>query len=95
MTRIELETDATNLGKALTTECFDSSPEGALFRQIRVMMANNFVSCSISTCPNRVADGLANYGVTAFPDGGHVFWCQAPSFVTELVSDDLPGAIGL
>ena len=98
MTRIKLETDATNLGKALTTECFDSSPEGALFRQIRVMMANNFVSCSILTCNrtcNRVADGLANYGVTTFPDEGHVFWCQALSFVTELLSGDLPGAIGL
>jgi ribonuclease HI len=35
MTRIQLETDASNLGKALTTECLDNSSEGALFRQIR------------------------------------------------------------
>jgi ribonuclease HI len=98
MTRIQLETDASNLCKALTTECLDSSPEDALFRQIRVMMANNFVSCSISTCPrtcNRVADCLANHGIAAPPDGGHVFLCQAPSFVTVLVYGDLPGAGGL
>jgi hypothetical protein len=31
--------------------------------------------------------------VAAPPHGGHVFWCQAPSFVTELVSSDLPGAV--
>jgi ribonuclease HI len=95
MTRVQLETDASSLGKALTSECLDNSPEGALFGQIRVIMLNNFVSCSISFCPrtsNRVADCLANHGVAVPPDEGDVFWCQAPSFVTDLVSDDLPGA---
>jgi hypothetical protein len=98
MTRVQLETDASNLGKALTSECLDNSLEGALFRQIRVMMSNNFVSCSISICPrtcNMVADGLANYGVAIPPDEGDVFWCQTPSFVTDLVSGDLPGADSL
>ena len=98
MTRVQLETDASNLRKALTSECLDNSPEGALFRQIRVMMSNNFVSCSISICPricNRVADGLANHGVAISPDEGDVFWYQAPSFVTDLVSGDLPGADSL
>jgi hypothetical protein len=97
MTRIQLEKIASNLGKTLTTECLDSSSEGALFRQIRIMIANNFVSCSISTyrgsC-NRVADCLPNHGVVASPDGGHILWCQAPSLVTELVSSHLPGAGG-
>jgi ribonuclease HI len=74
MTRVQLETDASNLGKALTTECLDSSPEGALFRQIRTMMTNNFVSCSIFTCPrtcNRVTDCLANHVVAEPPDARH------------------------
>jgi ribonuclease HI len=98
MTRVQLETDASNLGKALTSKCLDNSPEGALFRQIYVMMSNNFVSCSILICPrtcNWVADGLANHGVAIPPDEGDVFWCQAPSFVTDLVSGDLPGADSL
>jgi ribonuclease HI len=98
MTRIILETDASNLGKALTTSLMDCGPEEALFRRIRLAMARNIVSCSISICPrscNRVADSLANHGVAAFPDGGHVFWCQAPSFVNDMVSGYLPGALGL
>jgi len=98
MTRIIVETDASNLYKALTTRLMDGGPEGALFRQIRLAMNRNFVSVSISVCPrscNRVADSMANYGVAAFPDGGHAFWCQAPSFVNDLVSGDFPGAEGL
>ncbi|CAD6336012.1 unnamed protein product [Miscanthus lutarioriparius] len=98
MTRIILETDASNLGKALTTILMDSGPEGALFRQIRFAMARNFVSCSISIRPrscNRVADCMASHGVAAYPDGGRAFWCQAPNFVNEFVSGDLHGALGL
>jgi hypothetical protein len=97
MTRIILETDALNLGKALTTDQFDSSLEGVLFRQIRLVMATNFVSCSVSICPrscNRVADCMASHGV-AYPDGGREFWCHAPGFVNDLVSSDLSGAHGL
>jgi ribonuclease HI len=99
MTRIILETDASNLGKALTTDQMDIwLSGGCLFRQIREMMASNFVSYSISICPrtcNRVADCMANNSVAAYPDGGHVFWCQAPNFVTKLVCDDLSGTCGL
>jgi ribonuclease HI len=42
MTRVILETDASNLGKALTTNLLDSNLEGVLFRQIRSAMARNF-----------------------------------------------------
>jgi hypothetical protein len=98
MTRVILETDASNLGKALTTNLLDSNLEGVLFRQIRSAMARNFVSCPISVCPrpcNKVDDCMASHGVKAFPDGGCEFWCQAPTFINELVSGDLPGAPSL
>jgi hypothetical protein len=98
MTRIILEIDTSNLGKALTSTLMDDGPEGGLFRQIWLAMRRNFVSCSVSVCPrscNMVADSLANHGVVAFSDGGHAFWCQAPTFVNNLVSGDLPGAMGL
>jgi len=66
MAWIILETDASNLGKALTTSLMGDGPEGALLRQIQLAMNRNFVSCSISICPqlcNMVADSMANHGV--------------------------------
>jgi len=36
MARVQLEMDASNLGKSLTSECLDNSSERALFRQIGV-----------------------------------------------------------
>jgi ribonuclease HI len=98
MTRIILETDAPNLGKALTSTLMDDGSEEVLFRQIRLAMRRNFVSCSVSVYPrscNMVADSLSSHGVAAFSGGEHAFWCQAPSFVNNLVSGDLPGAMGL
>jgi hypothetical protein len=75
MTRIILETDASNLGKALTTSLFHVQSQS--------------ISC------NRVADCMASHGVDAYPDGGREFWCHAPTFVNELVSGNLPGALSL
>lgn len=97
MPNVALETDAANLGKAITSEALDHSHLGGLFSQIRDLVYSSFNSVSVSVCPrvcNRLADSLAAYGVRALPDGGHVFGCQAPSFVTELVSGDLPDARG-
>jgi hypothetical protein len=51
MTRIELETDATNLQKALTTTELDRSTDGGLFRQIRELIRDSFVYCKIWCCP--------------------------------------------
>jgi hypothetical protein len=51
ITRIILETDASNLGKALTTSVMDCGPERVLFRQIRLAIVRNFVPYFISICP--------------------------------------------
>lgn len=85
MARIILETDVANFGLAITSIEMDRSPEGDLFRKIRLFMSENFVSCEVSVCPqvcNKVADCLATYGVNMVPDGERVFWCEAPRFVT-------------
>ncbi|GJN26948.1 hypothetical protein PR202_gb14917 [Eleusine coracana subsp. coracana] len=37
-----------------------------------------------------VAASLAGHGVSALPTGEPMYWCEAPSFVVDLVSDDLP-----
>lgn len=93
MPRIVLETDATNPGRALTTAECDDSPGGSLFRHIKHFMLVNFSVCQVSVCSrtcNKVADYLAAHGSRTVPTGEHVMWCSAPSFVSNLVSGDLP-----
>ena len=47
MTRIVLETDATNLEKGLNSDDLDWNAEGGLFRQIRDIMNHSFVQCVV------------------------------------------------
>ncbi|GJN20559.1 hypothetical protein PR202_gb07951 [Eleusine coracana subsp. coracana] len=93
MPRIILETDAANLGCALTSEVWDDSPNDNIFRGLKEFMASNFTSCIVKVCPrecNRVADGLASHGRNAAPNGEPMFWCSTPSIVRDLVSGDMP-----
>ncbi|TVU00700.1 hypothetical protein EJB05_53858, partial [Eragrostis curvula] len=95
MTRIILETDATELERALTTSELDWHVLGSLFRRIKEIMSSDFVSCHVRSCPrtcNKVADCLAKYGASDVCSGSSVFMSQVPTFVTHLVSGDLPGA---
>ena len=94
MSRIILETDAANLGKALTTKDLDRSANGSLFRQIRDLLINDFSFYMISVCPrtcNKVADKLAVYGANIVLPGSYEFLSQAPDFVSDLVSGDKHG----
>lgn len=94
MTNVILETDAANLGRAISSSEWDQSLEGGPFKSIKKFMVENFESCKIIVCPracNRAADMLAAHGVCAVPNGERMFWCDAPSFVSELNSGDLPG----
>jgi len=96
MTRIILETDASNLHKGLTSDELDRSLEGPLFRQIRDFIAHNFVHCMVRTCLrscNKVADSL--HGASVVRSGSMVFMDQVPEFVTNLVYGDLPRESGL
>ena len=89
MTRIMIETDAEILGRALTSEEYDGSSDGGLFRQIREFMSLQFVFCSVSVCPrmcNRVADRLAAYGASVVNASSCVFMSQTLDFVYDLVS---------
>lgn len=97
MASVVLETDAANLGHALSSVDLDLSPDGGLFKRIRRFIVEHFDVCRISVrprCCNKVADRLATYGCTAVPDGEREFWCRAPSFVTELVMGDTPEQSG-
>ena len=97
MTRIVLETDASNLPKGLTSDDLDRSTEGGLFRQIRNFMNQVFDRCVVRVCPrscNKVADSLAAHGANVVRSGSVVFMNQVLEFVANLVSGDLPGASG-
>jgi hypothetical protein len=56
-------------------------------------MRSEFSSCLVSVCSrscNKVADCLATYGTGVSRSDSAMFWSQAPEFVTQLVSGDLP-----
>ncbi|KAK3157436.1 hypothetical protein QOZ80_2AG0122210 [Eleusine coracana subsp. coracana] len=97
MNRIIIEMDAANLGAALRSDARDRSSEGGLIENIKEFISRSFDVCNIAVCPrlcNSVAHCLAAHGANALPASGQVFWCQAPSFVMNLVSGDFPGAMG-
>lgn len=97
MPKIILETDAANLRCAITSEAWDNSPGGCLFKHIREFLAENFIDFVVMACPrecNRVADGLASHGCSALPEGEPMFWCSTPHVVSDLVSGDTPEVFG-
>jgi len=66
---------------------------GCLVRKIQDLMQIEFSSCNVVNCSrlcNKVAGCLATYGACLLASGSDVYWCQAPEFVTELISGDLP-----
>ena len=97
MTKIEVKTDAQMLGKALTSQDLNRRPDGVIFRKLRAFLRSNFDVFSISVFPrscNKVADCLASFGVGTGATSSKCFWSQAPTFVSPLVSGDLPGDTG-
>lgn len=95
MTRIILETDATELVRGLTLVELDQSVDGSLFKQIKDLIRASFDYCSIRHCPrnyNKVADCLAVYGASVVSSRSIAFMSQIPSFVTSFVSENLLGA---
>ena len=93
MTHIILETDATTLALALSSMERDRSTIGSLIHQIRDHMLYDFNSCKVSVCDricNRIADVLASHGACVLSPQRSIFFNQAPEFVIDLVSGDLP-----
>lgn len=91
--RVMFETDSTQLRRAVSTEEYDLSALGAIFREIKFQLHVGFsdvcvVNCS-RTC-NRVAHRLAAFGAT-LNSGACITWLgQFPEFVQNLVAGDLP-----
>lgn len=95
MSRIVLETDASELARALTSTELDIRVLGSLFRRIKQLMISGFDICYVRSVPrtcNKVADCLAKHGASIVCSGSSVFISQALTFVINLVFDDMSGA---
>jgi ribonuclease HI len=63
--KLILETDSTNMVRAIETKEFDRVPEGVLYRDIKVFIQLNFQFVHVVSCRrncNKVAHDLANAG---------------------------------
>ena len=93
MPRIILEMDASVLASALKANEIDQSGVRGLIRQAQQIMRFEFSSCVISNCSrccNKVADGLATYGVCMLSSDTELLISQSPECVSELGAEDLP-----
>ncbi len=97
MARIIVETDATNLGRAITLHALDCSPYGALFKKIRA-----FLSISLISSLHLFALELVIRRLIVWPPSSllpwtlshHVFGAKAPEFVAGLLFGDFSRATG-
>jgi hypothetical protein len=67
MTRVELESEAQNLVRAVQSTTFDLALEGVVYRDIRSFVSLNFSSVSFLYSPkvcNKVAHALAAIGAS-------------------------------
>lgn len=88
ISHIVLETDSLNLQKALTSEAFDFSPGGWLFREARFCLSTDFIVHSICHCNracNVVAHELARASVNRDPDEPQMWLDPLPTFVLDIL----------
>ncbi|CAM0958242.1 unnamed protein product [Alopecurus aequalis] len=90
--RVHFETDAVNLKNAISSNDYDVSYLGVLFREIKAMLQNAFDVTKISVCNrtcNIVAHELAARGALLGDDNQLVWFVDLPQFVTELCADNM------
>lgn len=94
--RVQLETDASILNKAISSNEYDVSYLGVLFREIKALLGNAFDVIKISVCNrscNIVAHELAALGAL-LGDDNQVFWVvDLPQFVNELCADNMSSTL--
>jgi hypothetical protein len=87
-----LETDATNLKRAITSDEYDLSPLGVLFREIKALLSVAYDNVKISVCLrscNTVAHELAARGALLGNGQRDVWVGHLPQFVSDLCAGDL------
>ena len=83
-----LETDATMVKQALTTNDFAKSMSGGLIDELKSLVSSNFINLSRSRVCNRAAQGLAAFGVGSVEGEEHTT-CTAPDNVLVIVVEEL------
>lgn len=97
MGRVELQTDASNLGDAERGEIFDRSDIGVLVKEAGSLCTLEFIDVKILACPrqcNKVADSLASFCLKLSGSDPLIWTDQSPEFVSVLVAGDLPEPTG-
>jgi hypothetical protein len=90
VTKLILETDSTNLVRAMEPLEFDRAPEGVLYRDIRVFIRLHFNSVQLMYCPrgcNNVAHALAALGASGV-ESSRLWLDEAPESVMVFVASD-------
>jgi hypothetical protein len=90
--KIILETDAVVLKQSITSDLYDYSNLGVLFREIRPVMQSSFHSCKVEVCPwacDISAHCLATYGVGMEQTSCHIWLDPFPGYVKDLVTGSL------
>ena len=94
ISRVALETDSTNLVKALTSNSFDQAPGGIIFREVRVLLSMHFVLVSLAHVPrgcSMSAHDLAQLGLQRDLDQPVIWTDPLPSFVRTMLNRDRVG----
>lgn len=88
--KVMIETDSIQLKNATTTEDFDLSALGAIFRDIKVQLHVGFNDVCVVSCPrtcNVVAHMLAAYGAKLGASLHEIWLGQHPDFVKDVAGD--------
>jgi ribonuclease HI len=90
--KVQLEMDATELKKAVTTQDYDLSQIGPLFKEIKSLLGLAYDDVKLLVCKrtcNNVAHVLANQGAMLEDSNQNVWIAELPHFVTELCAGEL------
>ena len=67
--KIILETDAVALKQVMTSDAYDNSSLGVLFREMKSVIQNSFVCCKIDVCPRTC--NVSAHCLAAFREGSN------------------------
>ena len=91
-----LETDASILRQALTSDMYDNADLGNLFRDMRLLIRLSFKCCIIQNCPrtcNIVAHQLAAYGAVQEREAYQVWLDPFPTAVKNVIAGVCPACV--
>jgi hypothetical protein len=95
MVNVIVESDASNLIRAVQSSEFDRAPEGVIYRDIRIFSRLNFSVCKFVFSPrncNKVAHALAALGADGV--NSYCVWHEdVPDSVKVLVASDSTGPL--